>query len=282
MAQRQTALITGASSGIGRDLAIVFAENGFDLVINARRPGPLEQLSADLRAKHGVQVRVLPKDLAQPSAPREIFDELARQGVTLDVLVNNAGFGGHGWVARMDETQILSMLQVNVVALTQLTRLFLPGMIERRAGRIMNVSSTAAFQPGPLMAVYYASKAYVQSLSEALASETRTFGVTVTALCPGPTTTEFATRAGVGDTRLFKRSPMDSMAVARIGFAGLMRGMPVVIPGFKNRLLVHAGRLSPRAMVLSIARRINETPETLREARSEVERGDLLRGQASR
>jgi short-subunit dehydrogenase len=281
MATRQTALITGASTGIGRDLAIVFAENGFDLVINARRPEPLEQLAADLRGKHGINVRVLPKDLSSPSAPPEIFDELSRDNVVVDVLVNNAGFGGHGWFARMDEVEVLAMLQVNVVALTRLTRLFLPGMIERRRGRVMNVSSTAAFQPGPLMAVYYASKAYVQSLSEALASETRGTGVTVTALCPGPTTTEFATRAGVGDARLFKRSPMDSMTVARIGFAGLMRGDAVVIPGLKNRFLVHAGRLSPRAMVISIARRINETPQTLRDAATDAERRAVMRGQAS-
>jgi short-subunit dehydrogenase len=267
MAQRQTALITGASTGIGRDLAIVFAENGFDLVINARRPEPLELLAAELRTKHGINVRVLPKDLSSPSAPREISEELSRDNVIVDVLVNNAGFGGHGWFARMDEAEVLAMLQVNVIALTQLTRLFLPGMIERRRGRMMNVSSTAAFQPGPLMAVYYASKAYVQSLSEALASETRGTGVTITALCPGPTTTQFAARAGVGDARLFKRSPMDSMTVARVGFAGLMRGVPVVIPGLKNRFLVHAGRFSPRAMVISIARRINETPQTLRDVR---------------
>src|SRR6266550_3533852 len=154
MADRQIALITGASAGIGKDLAAVFAEHGFDLLINARNVDALEQLAGELRDRFKIDVRVLPKDLSQPTAPREIIDELARQNVTLDVLVNNAGFGSHGPFARIDETQLIDMLQVNVFALTELTRLILPGMLARGRGRILNVSSTAAFQPGPLMAEY--------------------------------------------------------------------------------------------------------------------------------
>jgi short-subunit dehydrogenase len=258
-AQRQTALITGASVGIGRDLARVFAEHGHDLVLTARNRGQLEALAAELKQRHGVTVHVIAKDLAQPAAPLELFDEARSRGAPIDVLVNNAGFGTSGPFDRTDVDAILNMLQVNVVALTHLTRLFLPEMLARGHGRILNVASTAAFQPGPLMAVYYASKAYVLSLSEAIAAEVERKGVTVTALCPGPTATEFQKRAGVENSRLFQRNTMDAMTVARAGYAGLMRGKRIVIPGMNNRALALAVRFVPRRWTTAIAKKLNET-----------------------
>src|SRR5438094_8077833 len=231
MPDRQTALITGASVGIGRDLAFVFAENRFDLIITARNQAALETLAREILSRYKVAVDVIVRDLVYPSAPEEIHRKVREKGVTLDVLVNNAGFGTHGPFARTDQKQIADMLQVNVVALTMLTRLFLPEMLARKRGRIMNVASTAAFQPGPLMAEYYASKAYVLWLSEAIATEVEGTGVTVTALCPGPTTTEFQKRAGIENTRLFQRASMDAMSVARSGYVGMMGGHRSVSSG---------------------------------------------------
>src|SRR5438045_741754 len=222
------ALVTGASVGIGRDLAIVLAENKHDLVITARNQQQLEALAGELRQKFDVKVDVLPQDLAKPQAAREVFDELEGRKIAIDLLINNAGFGGHGRFDREDRDEILGMLQVNIVALTELTRLFLPAMVDRKRGRVMNVASTAAFLPGPLMAVYYASKAYVLSFSEAVAAELKRTGVTVTALCPGPTITEFQKRAGIAESGLFQSGlTMDSMTVARIGYRAMMRGKRV-------------------------------------------------------
>src|SRR6201986_3308991 len=186
---KMTALITGASGGIGLELARLFAADGHDLVLVARSAGKLSSLAEELAGRHNVGVRVIPADLAGAEAPGDIFDELRRDGVSVDALVNNAGVGSYGLFAETDLRTELDLLQINVVALTHLTKLFLPAMIARRRGYVMNVASTAAFQPGPLMAVYYASKAYVLSLSEALAAELKRTGVRVTALCPGPTNT---------------------------------------------------------------------------------------------
>src|SRR5215207_6130989 len=182
--QKMTALVTGASGGIGEELARLFAADGHDLVLLARSRDKLARLSEELAGKHGVGARVVAADLARPEAPREIFEELKGAGVTVDALVNNAGFGSYGLFAETDAKSELDLLQVNVVALTHLSKLFLPGMIARRRGYLMQVASTAAFQPGPLMAVYYASKAYVLSFSEALANECAGTGVVVSALCP--------------------------------------------------------------------------------------------------
>lgn len=253
----QNALITGASSGIGRDLAHLFAADRYNLILVARSGDKLGQLAAELQAKYRVGAVALPIDLAEPAAADEIFHLLEEQGMPVDILVNNAGFGTHVRFARADPAEQLQMLQVNVLALTHLTRLFLPGMLRAKRGRILNVASTAAFQPGPFMAVYYASKAYVLSFSEAVAAELEGSGVTVTALCPGPTTTGFQQRAGIENAALLRANMMTSRDVARIGYRGLMRGQRVVIPGAANKLLAFATRLAPRRLATAIAKKLN-------------------------
>jgi short-subunit dehydrogenase len=255
-----TALITGASSGIGLELAKLFARDGYDLVLVARRRDKLDALGEDLRRRHGIGFRAIAADLADPAAPAEILRQLAAASVAVDVVVNNAGFGELGPFAETDLETARGMIQVNVTALTVLTKLFLPGMLARRRGRILNVASTAGFAPGPLMAVYYATKAYVISLSEALAEELRVSGVSVTVLCPGPTLTEFQAVAHMESTRLFRLPgvAMDAGAVARAGYAGLMRGKRMVVPGLFNRALPLVIRLSPRAMVVRVSRLFQE------------------------
>jgi hypothetical protein len=253
-----TALVTGASGGIGEELARLFAADGHDLVLVARSRDKLESLAGELESKHGVEANVLASDLSRPEAPREIFDELGRAGVRVDALVNNAGFGSYGPFAETDLRQELELLQVNVVALTHLTKLFLPGMVARREGYVCNVASTAAFQPGPLMAVYYASKAYVLSLSEALANECEGTGVRVSALCPGPTETGFVAAAGMQDSKLFDRGAMTAREVAEAGYRGLLAGKTVVIPGFRNALVARTVGLFPRALVTKVVRGIQE------------------------
>ena len=264
MPPRHAALITGSSSGIGAELTSLFARDDYPLVLVARRAQRLEETAEALRRRHGIRVSVIAKDLSLPHAPEEIFSALQRAAVSVGVLVNNAGFGAHGPFAAGDVETELAQVQVNVTALTHLTRLFLPGMLERREGKILNVASTAAFQPGPLMAVYYASKAYVLSFSEALAHEVRGSGVAVTALCPGPTRTEFQARAGVGDTPLMRGRIMDARAVAEAGYAGLMRGRPLVIPGWRNRMLATLVRWLPRSVVADAVRSVQEQRRALR------------------
>jgi len=254
-----TALITGASSGIGLELARLFARDGYDLALVARRLDRLEQLKGELERRHGVRVHATLADLADPDAPAELVRRLGDAGVVVDVLVNNAGFGMAGPLAATEPDTIRGMLRVNVEALTQLTRLLLPGMLERRRGRILNVASTAGFVPGPFMAVYYASKAYVISFSEALAEELRGSGVTVTVLCPGPTRTEFQTVARMDSARLFRLpGVMDAEPVARAAYAGLMGGKRMVVPGLMNRALPFVIRFSPRGMVARVSRFLQE------------------------
>lgn len=257
--ERKTALITGASSGIGLDLAHLFGADRWNLVLVARSEGKLRETAAELEKKCGIYVTVLPVDLAKPDAAHEIVDQLAAKGIEIEALVNNAGFGGRGAFWETEERTELDMLQVNIVALTQLTRLLLPPMVARNSGRILNVASTAAFQPGPYMAVYYASKAYVLSLSEAVADELRDTGVTVTALCPGPTATGFAAVAGTEGSKLFRLSkPMSSDDVAQAGYKAMLAGRRLVVTGMKNKLLAQAVRVSPRRMVTTIARKMQE------------------------
>jgi len=255
----KTALVTGASSGIGRELARLLAEEGLDLVLVARRSDRLEDLARELSVAHGVSARVLARDLASPSSAREIVEELERERLEVDVLVNSAGFGVYGrfWETEIDRQ--MEVLEVNVVALTELTGRLLPGMVSRARGRILNLASTAAFQPGPYMAVYYATKSFVLSFSEALAEELSGTGVTVTALCPGPTITEFQEAAGIEDTWLF-RGPlvMDAQSVAKAGWAGAKRGKRVVIPGLGNKILKETVRFSPRRLTTSVAGRIQK------------------------
>ncbi|HEV3468389.1 MAG TPA: SDR family oxidoreductase [Pyrinomonadaceae bacterium] len=253
-----TALVTGASGGIGEELARLLAAGGRDLVLVARSQDKLEKLAGGLSAEHGVRARALPKDLARAEAPQEIYDELERDGVEVDVLVNNAGVGTYGPFAETDLRSTLGLLQINVAALTHLTRLFLPAMIARRRGYVMQVASTAAFQPGPLMAVYYASKAYVLHFSEALANELEGTGVVVSTLCPGPTETGFVAAAGMAESKLFDRGAMDARTVAEAGYRGMQAGKTVVIPGLRNSLLARAVGFLPRRLVTRIVRRIQE------------------------
>jgi short-subunit dehydrogenase len=255
-----TALITGASSGIGLELASLAAQDGHDLVLVARQRERLESIGRGLTEEYGVRVSVLAKDLGDPAAPADLGRGLAERGIGIDVLVNNAGFGVYGFFSQTSLDRELEMIQVNVAALTHLTKLVLAGMIERRRGRILNVASTAAFQPGPIMAVYYATKAYVLSFSEALASECAGTGVTVTALCPGPTRTEFEGRAGSPEEITVRKKGfvMSASQVARDGWKGMKTGKRLVIPGVKNRLLVQLERATPRRIVTAISRRIRE------------------------
>src|SRR5215204_2868204 len=256
--QKMTALVTGASGGIGEELARLFAADGHDLVLVARSRDKLARLAEELEGKHGVGARVVASDLARPEAPRELFDELQGAGVAVDALVNNAGFGSYGLFAETDLQSELELLQVNVVALTHLSKLFMPGMIARRRGYVMQVASTAAFQPGPLMAVYYASKAYVLSLSEALSNECAGTGVVVFVNGPGPTETGFVAAAGMGDSKLFDRAVMDARTVAAEGYRGLLAGKTLVIPGFRNNLLARTVGFFPRNLVTKVVRGIQE------------------------
>jgi uncharacterized protein len=254
----EVALVTGASGGIGEDIARLIAAGGRDLVLLARNATKLQALADELSRTHKITATVLALDLSQPGAADEIARTLAERRITIDVLVNNAGFGTSGALARAHPEEQLHMLQVNVVALTMLTRFLLPGMLERRRGRILNVASTAAFQPGPLMAVYYASKAYVLSLSLALSEETADTGVTVTCLCPGPTRTGFQERAQLDKSRLFRlTSVMSSADVARAGYDALMAGRALAIPGVANKIGAQTMRFVPRRLAAKLTKALN-------------------------
>jgi hypothetical protein len=254
--ERLTALVTGASSGIGLSLARRFAADGHDLVLVARSAGKLDELARELRAANGVGVTVIPADLAKPGAAAELAGELERRGIAVDVLVNNAGYGLFGAFTETDLATELAMIQVNIVALTELTKRLLPAMVARRRGRVLNVASTAAFQPGPLMAVYYATKAYVLSFSEALAEELDGSGVTVTALCPGPTASGFQAAAQLEASKLVagKKLP-DADSVAKVGYDALWKGRRVVIPGTNNWILAQSVRFLPRNTVARIVKK---------------------------
>jgi short-subunit dehydrogenase len=255
------AIVTGASGGIGLEIARLLAGDGYDLVIVAQDAEKLGRAARELKNDRGVRVSEFAADLSEPASPQTLAHEIDREGLVPDVLVNNAGYGLRGAFAEIGLAQQLRLIDVNVRALTHLTGLFLPGMLQRKRGRVLNVASTAAFQPGPLMAVYYASKAYVLSLSEALANETAGSGVTVTALCPGPTATGFQERAGMRGTRLFEAGVMTAAEVARQGYDGMKRGDLVVIPGWRNRLLAKTVQLLPRPMVLNAVRSMQEAPK---------------------
>jgi short-subunit dehydrogenase len=258
----QTALITGASGGIGYELAKLFARDRYNLVLVARSAERLKHVAEELQSQFGVAVKAVTLDLAESWASRSLFDQLQREGVAVDVLVNNAGFGGFGEFASMSEEEILGQVSLNITALTHLTRLFLPAMLARRSGKIMNVASTAAFQPGPLMAVYYATKAYVLSFSEALANEVAKSGVVVNCFCPGATDTNFQKRAGMENSRLFKKiGAMKADAVALDGYRGLMAGRTLVISGIQNWLVAESVRFAPRKWVTAISRWVAEKVE---------------------
>ena len=252
---RRWTLVTGASSGIGVELARVFAERGHSLLLTARRKDRLEALAAELAGKHGIAVETLVFDLEDPAAPQALFEAVEGRGIALHTLVNNAGFGLRGRFATLPLDRQGAMLELNVTAPTKLSRLFLPGLIERGLGGILNVASTAAFQAGPYMAVYYATKAYVLSLSEALHEEAKPHGVTVTALCPGPVPTEFSARASLEMTRIVKMRAMtlEAPEVARAGVEGYEAGKAIVIPGLANKIGAWGAQIGPRALVRKIA-----------------------------
>ena len=249
------ALVTGASEGIGRELADVFASNGFDLVLIARNQQRLEATSAELASRHKIHVKVLPRDLSQPAAAASIFESL--RDIPVSVLVNNAGFGSYGPFAEGDLELQTGMIQVNVVALVQLTHLFVQPMRARRSGRILNVASTAAFQPGPMVNTYYATKAFVFSFSYALADELRDTGVSVTTLCPGLTQTEFQKRAGLREGGPW--AMMSARAVAEAGYDGLMAGQRVVIPGVLNKIGSFFARRVPYRLTSAVVRKIHRS-----------------------
>lgn len=251
-----TALISGASSGIGLELSHLFARDGCDLVLVARSASRLESLASELEQAHGVSVTVLPADLGRPGAAREVFRAVQSQDIQIDTLVNNAGFGVHSNLAEADLDETVQMLQVNMLALTELTALFLPGMLARKSGRILNLGSTGSFAPAPFMSAYAASKAYVLSFTEGLAEELRGTGVTVTALCPGVTPTGFQERARVGRMALTRYGVVSAGKVAATGYRALMRGRRVVVPGLANQLLVLSARLTPHSLLLPLTRRL--------------------------
>jgi uncharacterized protein len=254
MAEHQRwAVITGASSGIGAELARVFAQRGYSLVVVARRQDRLEALRTELANDFGSTVEILALDLESPAAPLALHETLTARAIPVHTLVNNAGFGLRGTFATLPYERQMAMIELNVTALSKLCRLMLPAMVERREGGILNVASTAAFQAGPNMALYYATKAFVLSLSEALHEEMKPHNVMVTALCPGPTDTEFSKVADLEMTRQFKVGTMKVSDVARLGVQGYEAGRAVVVPGATNRLGAIGAQLLPRALTRQLA-----------------------------
>jgi len=256
---RKHALITGASSGIGLELARIFASEGVDLVLSARREERLMNLKQELERDHSIQVHLFAADLSKPDAPDSLFQFCANQDLPIEILVNNAGFGDYGFFSEAEWDKTATMIDLNVKSLTHLTHLFLAGMIERGTGKIMNVASTAAFQPGPLMSVYYATKHYVLAFSEALANEVAKHDITITALCPGPTQSEFQETANMEKSKLMDRFPMPSSAeVAKYGFNALQNGKRVAIYGTVNQLMTYIIKFFPRSWITAVVRKIQE------------------------
>ena len=258
MSAPSTALITGASGGIGYELAKLFARDGSNLVLVARSSDKLVQLATELERAYKIRATVVAADLAHADGPAQVFAATQQAGIDVDVLVNNAGFGQFGFYVKTDLEEELGQIQLNIASLTHLTKLYARPMVERGRGRILNVASTAAFQPGPLMAVYYATKAYVLSLSSALSNELRGTGVTVTCLCPGPTTTEFHKRAAMDLSNIMKAPFMDAKTVAEIGYRAMLKGKPTVIAGAMNWLVAQSTRFAPRSWTAAMARKIQE------------------------
>ncbi|MDP4240892.1 MAG: SDR family oxidoreductase [Bacteroidota bacterium] len=251
----KTALITGASGGLGKEFARIHASKGGNLVLVARSADKLEALKFELEKQYGVSAYVIGKDLSDQYAPKAVYDELKAKQIQVDYLINNAGFGDFGLFAETEWEKQLDMINVNVTCLTYMTRLFLPDMIKNKAGKILNIASTAAFQPGPTMSVYFATKAYVLSFSEAIANELKGTGVTVTALCPGATETGFKAAAALDNSNLFKGNQIaTSKEVAEFGYPKMMEGKTVVIHGAMNNLMAQSVRFAPRNMVTAIAR----------------------------
>lgn len=250
----KTAIITGGNGGIGYELARLFAEDKYDLVLIARDEEKLRRVQTLLMEDFDIGVEILSKDLSHNGVGGEIYSEIKRKKISPDVLVNNAGFGDYGSFVSEDMNKIHSMLMVNTVALTELTRYFLPEMFQKKKGKILNVSSVAAFMPGPLMAVYFATKAYVQSFTEALAHELEKTGITVTALVPGATKTGFQERAKLEGVKTFKFGVMSAKAVAKEGYKGLMEGKTVVVTGPTNKIMTGFMKIIPRQTAARIVK----------------------------
>lgn len=251
-----TALVTGASTGIGRELALLFARDGYDLVLVARNEGALADVANQI-SKLGRRTHVFAADLSDPAAAGRLHERLTAERIAVDVLVNNAGVGARGRFDRIPLERQIAMIQLNVTSLTALTHLLLPGMLERNEGGILNVASTAAFQPGPLMSVYYATKAYVLSFTEGIAEELSETALKITCLAPGPTETEFARAASMTTSRLFKGEVMSAAEVAKAGYDGWRDGQRLVIPGTRNLIGALTVRFTPREMVSRIVKRLN-------------------------
>jgi hypothetical protein len=257
-AQPVCAVVTGASTGIGSELAKRFAADRRDVVLVARTESRLQALAEELQGRYSIKAHVLAMDLAEGGAARALYDRITELGLRVGWLVNNAGFGSSGRFLDTALGEYESMIGLNIASLSGLCRLFGEDMVARRGGRILNVASMAGFQPGPNMALYYATKAFVLSLSEALVEEFSGSGVTVSVLCPGPTVTEFQKRAQVEETRLFSGGwAMRAERVATIGYDGMMRGRAIIIPGVFNKLLVQGNRLMPRAIVRKVTGKLN-------------------------
>lgn len=254
MKLKKTVLITGASSGIGYELSLIFAQNGYNLILTARNKKRLNNLSQLIKNKYGVTTTVIIKDLSSQTSAKEIFEELKMQ---IDILVNNAGFGIHGpFIKTNNENE---MMQVNMISLTGLTKLILPMMIKNKSGKILNVASVAAFLPGPLMSIYYASKAFVLSFSLALSKEIKKHGISVSVLCPGPTKTGFEKTAKMTDSILFRCLTKDPEFVARSAYKGLMKKRKIIIPGVFNKLNARLAPLLPKTLILSIVNYMQRT-----------------------
>jgi short-subunit dehydrogenase len=254
-----TALITGSSNGIGLELAKVHASKGGNLVIVARNKAKLDELKAELERQYKITVYTIGKDLSLPHAAQEVYDEIKSQQIQIDYLVNNAGFGDFGMFVETDWNKELQMINLNITTLTHFTKLYVRDMVKRGSGKILNVASTAAFQSGPTMAVYYATKAYVLSFSEALDNEVSNKGVSVTTLCPGPTESGFQAAAAMEESNLVKGKKLpSSREVAEYGYASMMKGKTVAIHGMMNYLMANSVRFLPRALVVKVTRMIQD------------------------
>lgn len=254
-----TALITGASNGIGLELAKIHAAKGGDLVLVARNKTKLDELKTTLEHEHEVRVYTIGKDLSANDAAKEVYDETSKQNIQIDYLINNAGFGDFGMFVETDWNKELQMINLNITTLTQFTKLYLQDMVKRRSGKIMNVASTAAFQSGPTMAVYYATKAYVLSFSEAVDNEVCDKGVTITTLCPGATESGFQAAAAMEESALVKGKKLpSSKKVAEYGYKAMMKGKTVAIHGLMNWILANSVRFTPRSLVVKLTRKIQD------------------------
>jgi short-subunit dehydrogenase len=257
--KKQTVLITGASSGIGYELSKIFARNGYDLILVSRKKSELANLARELEEKHNIQSRAIAKDLSKSTAPQELYDEIASHGIAVSVLVNNAGFGLKGNFVDLGIEEQVDLIQLNITALTILCKFFGKDMAKRGGGKILNVASTAAFQAGPFMSTYYASKAYVLSLSEGIGNELKKSGVRVSVLCPGPTRTAFWERSKNRQSNLLKVPwVMKAEDVAQVAYSGLMKRKKIIIPGKMNNILVFSIRFIPRSIAALICRYLNK------------------------